>query len=281
MDLIKLSYFHSAAAFSNFTKAAQSCHIAQTAMSRHIADIENEIGVELFKRLPKKVVLTPAGELFYSETKEILKKYNDVVSTVQDTAYGWDDRLNIAFGFFERSLLTEYIAPFVQKYPRISITIQQHPYDILMQELQKRNCDVVFCPPNWATIREKYTAVALRPSINHIVLSELHPLTVYSELDAEHIDGQVMIVPANDKPLEAFKRLSDHFNFKPKKLIAANTLEAMISMVETNIGIALVPSYIITNNPSIRFLPFKHTLLDDKRHVALSLKPTFKPAVMI
>jgi len=276
MDFVKLSYFHSAATYSNFSMAAQECHIAQTAMSRHIADIEKEIGVELFKRFPKKVILTPAGELFFHETKEILRKYNEIVTATQDTASGSIDRLNIAFGFYERSLLFEYVLPFVEKYPRISVTIQQYPYDLLIQELKKGNCDVGFCPPNWAATLENTRSVALRTSTNHIALSKTHPLTKYSELSAEQLEGQVIILPKYNEPLDDFKRLCDHYGIKPKKTVHVNTLGAMISMIETNIGVSIVPSYIIEDYSYIEFRPFNYTLLRDKRHVALCLEPVVR-----
>ena len=281
MDLDKLSYFHYAATYSNFSMAAKECHIAQTAMSRHIADIEKEIGVELFKRMPKKVFLTPAGEFFFRETREIIKRYNEVLSSVKDIAVGCDDTLKIAFGFYERSLLPEYILPFVEKYPRISITTQQYTYDILIQELEKGNCDVAFCPPNWTLIHNNIRSVALHPSSNYFALSNLHPFAQCTELSTQQIDGQTVIVPASDRPLKAFELLCNHFKIKPNKVITANTFEAMISMIETNIGIALVPSYVIDNYKGITFLPFNYTLMDDKRHAAICLKPALKPAVTL
>ena len=276
MDLSKLSYFHSAALYSNFTKAAKACHIAQTAMSRHIADIEKELGVELFQRVQRKVTLTPAGELFFQETKDLMKKYNEIVHSVQNVASGYDENLIIAFGFYDRPLLLEYTSYFQEKHPNISITIQQYPHDVLIHELVSGKCDVIFCPPLWASALNNVRAVRLRPCTNHIAFNKAHPFAQCEKLTPEHIDGQTIITPASDKFVEALELLCAHLKIKPKKLVAANTLEAMISMVELNVGIALVPSFVSENYWNIRFLPFDYTLRSDKRHAAICLKPAPK-----
>lgn len=281
MDLIKLSYFIKAAEYSNFSIAAQECRIAQTAMSRHIAGMEKELGVELFKRFPKKVVLSPAGEVFSCEAKEIVKKYNDAVSRLRDIASGCDDRLNIGFGFFERSLLSEYIRSFAKTNQGISISISQHPYDRLMQELKVGNCDVIFCPPNWAGKLENTRSIALRPNLNCIALSKTHPLAEFVSLSPQLISGETIIIPEYDAPFDGFRRMCESCGIKPKKVITVNTLEAMISTIETNVGVALVPSYIMEDYKNIEFRPFTSAILNDKRHVALCLKPPLKHATTL
>ncbi len=64
MEIRKLSYFISVVKHKNFTKAAQEHHMVQTAMSRQIASIEEELGVVLLKRNNRTVLLTSAGEVF-------------------------------------------------------------------------------------------------------------------------------------------------------------------------------------------------------------------------
>ena len=273
MDFVKLSYFIKAATYSNFSMAAQECHIAQTAMSRHIADIEKELGVELFKRMPKKVVLTPAGELFFKEIKELMKKYNDIVIATRNAAAGHEGSLTIAFGFYERSLLVEYVTPFIEKYPKISISIQQHPYGKLMQELKRGNCDIAFAPPNWAATLENTRTVALRTNRNCIVMSKNNPLTKKEEVFPEDVDNCVFIQPGYESPLLEFERLCRGCGITPQKLVYVDTLDEMFSVVEMNVGIALAPSYIVGDYNNVEFRPFNYSELKDKRHVAMCLDP--------
>ena len=71
MNIHSLQYFCSVAKHLNFSKAAEECHIAQTAMSRSIAAMEDELGFRLFDRTRHHVELTPAGAYFLKEAAQI------------------------------------------------------------------------------------------------------------------------------------------------------------------------------------------------------------------
>jgi DNA-binding transcriptional LysR family regulator len=64
MDLNQLTYFLAAAQTQNFRQAAERCFVAQSALSRQIAALEDELEVSLFTRKKQRVALTPAGEEF-------------------------------------------------------------------------------------------------------------------------------------------------------------------------------------------------------------------------
>lgn len=76
MNIHSLQYFCSVAKHLNFSKAAEECHIAQTAMSRSIAAMEDELGFRLFDRTRHHVELTPAGAYFLKEAAQIVEQYN-------------------------------------------------------------------------------------------------------------------------------------------------------------------------------------------------------------
>ena len=65
MTIDRLYYFKVVAEELNFTRAAQTCHIAQTAMSRQISMMEKEINCKLLNRSSRNVELTEAGKIFY------------------------------------------------------------------------------------------------------------------------------------------------------------------------------------------------------------------------
>ena len=72
MELRHLRYFYAVALEMNFTKAAESLHIAQPPLSRQIMDLEEELGVKLFIRRPHFLALTPEGELLKQYAAQIL-----------------------------------------------------------------------------------------------------------------------------------------------------------------------------------------------------------------
>lgn len=74
MDAQKLTYFLAAAHTQNFRKAAELCHVAQPVLGRQIAALEQELGVTLFERQSRRVVLTPAGTAFIAYARDILDR---------------------------------------------------------------------------------------------------------------------------------------------------------------------------------------------------------------
>ena len=80
MNRNQLKYFVAAAEHRSFTKAAEQMYISQPTLSRHIADLENTLNVELFERTTRKVSLTAAGVLFLNEAKQIIKRYDALMS---------------------------------------------------------------------------------------------------------------------------------------------------------------------------------------------------------
>ena len=71
MELRHLRYYIAVAEALNFTKAAARLRVAQPALSRQMQSLEDEIGVELLKRSPRGVTLTPEGKLFLDEARKL------------------------------------------------------------------------------------------------------------------------------------------------------------------------------------------------------------------
>ena len=85
MELLQLQYFAEVARMESFTKAAQSLHISQPALSQTVKRLENELGVKLFDREGKHIHLTSSGRMFYDRIAqslwEIQSAYNDLNTT--------------------------------------------------------------------------------------------------------------------------------------------------------------------------------------------------------
>lgn len=83
MDLSKIRYFLEAARLHNFTQAAQSCHIAQTTMTKYISQLERDVGCPLFYREHRGVSLTEEGRRFYDGMRDICRSYEDLRRSLQ------------------------------------------------------------------------------------------------------------------------------------------------------------------------------------------------------
>ncbi|MCH2221643.1 MAG: LysR family transcriptional regulator, partial [Dechloromonas sp.] len=82
MELRQLRYFLAIAEHGSFSKAAGAVHVAQSALSHQLAQLEDELGQALFQRLPRGVELTPAGRAFHPHALSILRQVDDARNSV-------------------------------------------------------------------------------------------------------------------------------------------------------------------------------------------------------
>ena len=87
MELRHLRYFVAAAEEQHFGRAAERLRIAQPALSRQIQDLENEIGFELFDRLPRGVKISAAGKSLLEDARSILKQADEAVRRAGKVAH--------------------------------------------------------------------------------------------------------------------------------------------------------------------------------------------------
>src|SRR5579863_2594731 len=133
MEFYQLTYFLAAAQTQNFRKAAELCVVAQSALSRQIAALEDELEIALFTRNKKRVKLTPAGEefaLYVRNAMEQLQEGQLLLTELQAGQHG-----TILIGCIE-SLATAFLpalfASFHRQYPLIRLKVRVNHTDELV-----------------------------------------------------------------------------------------------------------------------------------------------------
>src|SRR5258706_379110 len=97
MELRHLRYFVAVGEEQHFGRAAERLHLAQPALSRQIQDLENEIGFQLFDRLPRGVKISTAGKAFLVDVRRILQEVNEATTRAGRVARGQSGTLRVAF----------------------------------------------------------------------------------------------------------------------------------------------------------------------------------------
>ena len=85
MDVLQLRYFKAVAETGSFTRAAESLHMTQSALSRSIAKMEDELGLRLFEREGNRITLNRFGERFLQDSASIISDLSDCVRAVRET----------------------------------------------------------------------------------------------------------------------------------------------------------------------------------------------------
>src|SRR5437879_6878 len=125
MELRHLRYFVAVAEEGSFLRAASRLRVAQPALSKQIRDLEREVGVTLFHRLPRGIRLTPAGEAFLVEARGTLTAAGRAVTSARGAAN--DDASDLEFAHGELGLYTSVIedllAAFRCAYPKAQVRV--------------------------------------------------------------------------------------------------------------------------------------------------------------
>ena len=284
MDFRKVLYFHCVAKYMNFSKAAEEYHIAQTAMSRAIANLESELGFKLFNRDHHVVELTPAGKHFLEQTKEVLRIYSSAQQVGLEIAKGWEDSLTIGFGGYEAGFIKKYVPPFLEKYPSYSVILLEYPYQQIVQELIAKSCDVVICPEIRVRDHSNIKYIKVSNARYTITVSKDNPLAKLDKIPPELLNGMTFICPSdknsNWQMIEAFHKICDDFGIVPGKLIYSNTTLAIMQMVEMDLGITMLSSaYSSHSSFDVRNIPIDTKVKARKVHTVACLEPITRPIV--
>lgn len=120
MELRVLNYFLAIAREENFTKAAQQLHVTQPTLSRQIAQLEEELGVELFVRSNHNIILTEDGMILKRRAQELLSLADKTKRDFLHKEENLEGTISIGSGEFRSTrCLTDCIAAFQEKYPLV------------------------------------------------------------------------------------------------------------------------------------------------------------------
>lgn len=148
-DLYELSLFHLVARHGSFTKAGQEAGLTQSAMTRQIRRMEDQLGVALFERTTRQVNLTAAGQLLLEKSAPVLKAADDILFQLQDAFHLVPRTLRVGVA---RSIGLAYYPGFFfafrRSHPEVQLVVVQRTSKEILAGLEARELDAgLLCPP--------------------------------------------------------------------------------------------------------------------------------------
>jgi LysR family cyn operon transcriptional activator len=128
IDLRLLRSFINTARFGSVTKAADALRLTQPALSQHLRDLTELIGVPLFDRVGRGVVLTQNGTDLFRELEPLLQRLEILLTTVKDKSKEVRGAMRVgAIDTYARSLVVPAVADLLERHPLLTIEIQELP----------------------------------------------------------------------------------------------------------------------------------------------------------
>ena len=142
MNSRQLQYAIALSEVRNFSQVAEKLNITQPALSKQILSLEKELGVKLFDRSVSPLRLTPAGEFFIREAKELLYREDQLLRSMDRFRDGEVGRLIIGTTPFRSSyLMPQLIREFHTICPNIQVSLQEFGLDVLKKEAAEGKYD--------------------------------------------------------------------------------------------------------------------------------------------
>lgn len=260
MDLRQLRYFVTVAEELHFSRAAARLHLAQSALSAQIRQLESELGGPLLLRSTRRVSLTPAGEALLTDGRSILASVDGAMARARALARGEASALAIgSLGPVPGALLAPLLARFGGRHPDVRVEIRAFDFSDTVAGLRQDRADLAFL---YAPLHEP--DLVLTPLISEqrvVVLPRTHRLADRTELRPSDLEAEIFVSqPEDSTPQEwrDFWMLVDELGHRPPvSSYIGDKLEEWLHLIGRGEGIDTCPAIISRYYawPEVAFIP--------------------------
>ncbi|KAA0965673.1 LysR family transcriptional regulator [Sporosarcina sp. ANT_H38] len=242
MEIRQLRYFIEVAEREHISEAAVHLHVAQSAVSRQIANLEDELGVELFERVGRNVKLTPIGKIFVEHSISALQAIDYAKKQIDE--YLDPDKGTIKIGFptsLAGHLLPTVISAFKKEYPNVAFHLRQGSYNYLIDAVKKRELNLAFLGPLPPKDDSINTSILFTENFS-VLLPSNHPFAKREKLQLFDLRNDDFILFPEGYVLKKIAvEACNIVGFTPKTSSEGEDMDAIKGLVAAGIGVTLLP----------------------------------------
>jgi len=252
MDWDKLKIFYAVAEAGSFTRATINLNLSQSAISRQIQSLEEDLKVQLFERHARGLTLTENGEYVFKTVHEVISKLKDVETSLSDQKNKPTGKLTITT---VRSFGTHWLTPRIQEFMQLNPNIEMELiFDDEELDLSTRQADIgIFMR---------------RPKQLNYIHSKLVDINYYIYGSTKYLDKYGIPKTINDlnkhrfisfgkgAPSPVFNpdwalKLGVKDNKKRKSIMKVNSVMGLLLAVESGVGLAALPEYLVSSSTNV------------------------------
>jgi len=255
----QLRYICAVAEHRHFSKAAEASHVTQSTLSAAIQELESQLGVVIFERSKKNVLITPLGERLVHQARIILGDVEDFVGLAKshDEVLAGEIRLGVipTIGPF---LLPRMLAKLRKEFPKLKLFLKEDLSAHLFQQLQQGQLDLLILALPYPL--PEMETISLFKDEFLLCLPPGHSLEKLNQVKQQQLKGEKLLLLEEghclrDHALEACK-----LNTGEADLVYQGTsLHTLVQMVANGLGVTLLPAMSIGGDVlGETYLPIKH-----------------------
>lgn len=232
----QMEYFIAVVECNSYTEAAERCFVSQSAISQQIKSLEKELNVELIRKKGRGFILTPAGEYFFRQGKELLEEVEKLKNKTIEI--GKDNKIKLKIGYlrsYGSMELQHAISDFAKIYPEVNLDIENGTHEELYKGLRDNKIDLVINDQRRA-FSQNYHNYELMNSDCYIEISKHNKLSEREHVKLDDLKNIACILVAPKDQQEVEKEFyKETLGFNSQFIFCENLEEARL-MVTGNRG---------------------------------------------
>ncbi|MBB4066031.1 LysR family transcriptional regulator [Gellertiella hungarica] len=241
LSIKQVRYFIATADSGQVSQAAILLNVSQSAVTTAIKQLEDTLGVNLFRRLASGVVLTAEGSRFLTHARNVMAAVNaaERAPLNEETALSGVVRVGVTYtvlGYF----LPRLYARFARTYPKIRVELQELPRNLLEERLNDGTLDMAVMLVSNLRDKTHLAFETLLRSRRRLWLPAEHPLLSVETITLEDVAREPYVMLTVDEASETAGRYWQQAGLEPKVIFTTSSVEAVRSFVADGIGITIL-----------------------------------------
>ena len=257
MDWDKLKIFHAVAEAGSFTNATVNLNLSQSAISRQIQSLEEDLNVKLFERHARGLTLTDNGEYVFKTAHEVIGKLKEVETSLGDKKNKPTGKITITtVRSFGTHWLTPRIKDFMQLHPEMEVELI---FDDKELDLSTRQADIgIFMrrPKQLNYIQKKLMDINYHIYGSNVYLEKNGMPKTINDLNKHRFISFGKGTPSPVYNPDWALKIGIKDTKKRKSIMKVNSVMGLLLAVESGVGLAALPDYLVLRSKNlIRVLP--------------------------
>ncbi len=248
MEIRQLKAFLAIAEAKTFTAGARRVNVTQAAISMQIKQLEDEVGLQLFTRTPRRVILTEAGEYLLERARKILREHDNALAEIAELAGAEHGRLRVgsASAEFATQQLPHILQSIREKYPNAELAVTAGTSEKLVDKIMHGEIDIAF-----VSLPVENSSITTELLFSDEIVAIAHPTHTNANeryISAAALAGEKLIL--GERGGNTRRMIHDFFNaanVRPNIVMELSRQEAINQMVENNLGVGTAGAKTIAN----------------------------------
>lgn len=247
--------FLATAECGNISAAARKLYISQPAVSKAISKLETNLGITLFARMPKGVMLTQEGKILYDKVKFAFDSIDSGEEIIKNICAGEGGQLRIgASNTLIKHVLLPYLRTFREVFPQIHLTVESQSTYKTLSLLEEGKIDI-------GLIGMTNDSKSILPNVKYTQIAEVEDIFVANEayikeLNNKDILKNCTLILLDEENLT--RQYIDHYlatnNIDPTRIIEATSMDLLVDFAQIGLGVACVIKQFVSNELSSKSL---------------------------